>query len=70
MPVYRTRALRVNYVGELGWELHPAIGDMETIYDAIWQAGQEYEIADFGLYAVNSLRIEKAYRGWGSGVYH
>jgi dimethylglycine dehydrogenase len=61
-----TRALRVNYVGELGWELHPAIGDMETIYDAIWQAGQEYEIADFGLYAVNSLRIEKAYRGWGA----
>ena len=60
------RTLRVNYVGELGWELHPAIEDLEILYDAIWEAGQEYGIADFGLYAVNSLRIEKAYRGWGA----
>jgi len=60
------RVLRVNYVGELGWELHPAIGDLEMLYDAIWEAGQEFEIADFGLYAVNCLRIEKAYRGWGA----
>jgi len=60
------RALRVNYVGELGWELHPAMEDLPTLYDAIWQAGQSHGIADFGLYAVNSLRIEKAYRGWGA----
>ena len=60
------RALRVNYVGELGWELHPAMADMEALYDAIWEAGSEFDIADFGLYAVNSLRIEKAYRGWGA----
>jgi len=60
------RALRVNYVGELGWELHPAMSDMEALYDAIWEAGQEFDIVDFGLYAVNSLRIEKAYRGWGA----
>jgi dimethylglycine dehydrogenase len=60
------RTLRVNYVGELGWELHPMMADMEKIYDAIWAAGQEHGIADFGLYAVNSLRIEKAYRGWGA----
>ena len=59
------RALRVNYVGELGWELHAAIKDMETLYDAVWEAGREFGIANFGLYAVNSLRIEKAYRGWG-----
>ena len=59
------RALRVNYVGELGWELHPPMADLEKIYDAIIDAGEEYGIADFGLYAVNSLRIEKAYRGWG-----
>ncbi|MDG2375723.1 MAG: aminomethyltransferase family protein [Woeseiaceae bacterium] len=61
-----TRALRVNYVGELGWELHPAMGDLATLYDAIQEAGAEHGIADFGLYAVNSLRIEKAYRGWGA----
>jgi len=59
------RALRVNYVGELGWELHVAINDMEALYDAVWEAGREFGIANFGLYAVNSLRIEKAYRGWG-----
>ena len=39
---------------------------MGTIYDALWQAGKEFDIANFGLYAVNSLRIEKAYRGWGA----
>ena len=60
------RALRVNYVGELGWELHPEMQDLPQLYEAIWQAGLEFGIADFGLYAVNSLRIEKAYRGWGA----
>ena len=60
------RALRVNYVGELGWELHPKMEHMEAIYDALWQAGEEFGIANFGLYAVNRLRIEKAYRGWGA----
>lgn len=60
------RALRVNYVGELGWELHPAMADLEAVYDAIWAAGEPFGIASFGLYAVNSLRIEKAYRGWGA----
>ena len=60
------RALRVNYVGELGWELHPAMEHMEGLYDALMQAGAEYGIGDFGLYAVNSLRLEKAYRGWGA----
>ena len=60
------RALRVNYVGELGWELHPAMQDLPAIYDAIWKAGLAHGIADFGLYAVNSLRIEKGYRGWGA----
>ena len=62
----KVRALRVNYVGELGWELHPEMHDLPVIYDAIWNAGQAHGIADFGLYAVNSLRIEKGYRGWGA----
>ena len=63
MPV---RALRVNYVGELGWELHPAIGDLPVLYAALTDAGAGLGIRDFGLYAVNSLRLEKAYRGWGA----
>ena len=60
------RALRVNYVGELGWELHCPMAQMLTVYDAVWQAGQEFGIANFGTYAVNSLRMEKAYKGWGA----
>jgi len=60
------RALRINYVGELGWELHARMQDLQVLYDALWEAGSEFGIADFGLYAVNSLRIEKAYRGWGA----
>ncbi len=60
------RSLRVNYVGELGWELHPAMAALPSLYTALVEAGQEHGIADFGLYAVNSLRLEKAYRGWGA----
>ena len=60
------RALRVNYVGELGWELHVPMPDMPALYDAVWAAGEEFAIADVGTYAVNSLRLEKAYKGWGA----
>ena len=60
------RALRVNYVGELGWELHTPMSELETVYEALWQAGAECGIADFGVSAVNSLRMEKAYRSWGA----
>ena len=58
-------ALRVNYVGELGWELHVPMEGVAALYQAVWAAGDVVGIADFGLYAMNSLRIEKAYRGWG-----
>jgi len=60
------RALRVNYVGELGWELHHPMNQMESLYDAIYEVGKKENIINFGTYAVNSLRMEKAYRGWGS----
>ena len=60
------RALRVSYVGELGWELHVPMGSLEQVYDAVWTAGEEFGIADFGAYAMNSLRMEKGYRGMGS----
>ena len=60
------RALRVNYVGELGWEIHPESRHMEALYDELWQAGEEFGIANFGLYAINSLRLEKGYRNWGA----
>jgi dimethylglycine dehydrogenase len=60
------RALRVSYVGELGWELHPPIDSLPSLYDAIWEAGRKFGIANYGLYAVNSLRLEKAYKAWSS----
>jgi dimethylglycine dehydrogenase len=39
---------------------------MGELYDALWRAGEAHGLVNFGLYAVNSLRIEKAYRGWGA----
>ena len=60
------RALRVNYVGELGWELHCPMARLAELYEAVWAAGEARGIANFGTYAVNSLRMEKAYKGWGA----
>ncbi|MFM7027832.1 MAG: FAD-dependent oxidoreductase [Chakrabartia sp.] len=60
------RALRVSYVGELGWELHAPMADLAALYDAIWAAGEDLGIANFGLYALNAMRMEKGYKAWGS----
>jgi dimethylglycine dehydrogenase len=60
------RLLRVNYVGELGWELHCPMADMPQVFDALMAAGKPHGMALFGSYAMNCLRMEKAYRGWGS----
>jgi len=56
------RALRVNYVGELGWELYAPMDRLAELYAAIWAAGEPHGIGDFGAYAMNSLRMEKAYK--------
>ena len=58
------RALRVSYVGELGWELHAPMESMPALYDALWEAGVQFGIANYGLYAVNAMRIEKGYKAW------
>jgi dimethylglycine dehydrogenase len=60
-----TRALRVSYAGELGWELYLPVDRMAQAYDAIMSAGGDLGVRDFGMYALNSLRMEKAYRGFG-----
>ena len=52
--------IRVSFAGELGWEVHAANAEMPAIYDAIIDAGAK----PFGMYALNSLRIEKGYRAW------
>ena len=51
---------RVSFAGELGWEIHAANAAMPAIYDAVLAAGA----IPFGMYALNSLRIEKGYRAW------
>jgi len=60
------RALRVIYGGELGWELHHPMDQMKSLYESIYEVGKKENIINFGTYAVNSLRMEKAYRGWGA----
>ena len=60
------RAMRVSYAGELGWELHVASGSLLTVYDAVMEAGAEFDIANIGTRALNSLRMEKAYRALGT----
>jgi len=60
------KALRINYVGELGWELHLPFKDMEKLYDILMIEGEDLKISNFGTYALNSLRLEKEYKGWGS----
>lgn len=62
----RVRALRISYVGELGWELHHPIGRMAELYEAITHAGHEFGIVTFGSYAMNVMRMEKAYKAWGA----
>jgi dimethylglycine dehydrogenase len=64
--VENVRLLRVNYVGELGWELHVPRAGMVPVFDALMAAGAEHGMSLFGTYAMNSLRMEKSYRGWGS----
>lgn len=62
------RALRITYVGELGWELHAPIGGLATIYDALMEAGAAHGARPTGYRAIESLRLEKAYRAWSSDI--
>jgi dimethylglycine dehydrogenase len=58
------RALRVSYVGELGWELHAANDQLVELYHLLWSAGEQHAIRDIGIYAVDSMRLDKCYRSW------
>lgn len=58
-------ALRVNFVGALGWELHFPIEYAHTLFDALLDAGREVGIGMVGMRAMDSMRIEKSYRMWG-----
>ena len=56
--------LRVSYAGELGWEVHTKTGDSGPVFDAVLEAGRPHGLKPFGMYALNSLRLEKGYRAW------
>ncbi len=62
------RALRVSYIGELGWELHVPKARAAEVFLALEAAGQAYDIGLYGTYAANAMRLEKGYRGWGSDL--
>ena len=59
------RATRVTYVGELGWELYVAAEFAAGVYDALVAAGDDLGLRHAGYHAMDSLRLEKAYRSWG-----
>jgi dimethylglycine dehydrogenase len=62
------RALRMNFVGELGWELHHPVEYQVGLYEALRGAGADAGLVDFGFRAMDSLRLEKAYRVWGEDI--
>jgi 4-methylaminobutanoate oxidase (formaldehyde-forming) len=61
-------ALRVSYAGELGWEFHIASDLAVSVLDAVMEAGQELCLKLAGSVALNSLRLEKAFRSWGHDI--
>ena len=60
------RLMRVNYVGELGWEIHHPIEFHNHIFDALEEAGRPHGMRLVGMRAMNWLRLEKSYRAWGT----
>jgi len=61
-------AQRLSYAGELGWELYVARDDAPAVWDALIATGEPYDIRPVGYKALDSLRLEKGYRVWGSDI--
>ncbi|MEM9061116.1 MAG: FAD-dependent oxidoreductase [Pseudomonadota bacterium] len=61
-------AMRISYVGELGWELHLPVEYAQTVYDALHEAGAPRGLRNAGYRAIETLRLEKGYRAWGSDI--
>ena len=62
------RATRLTYVGELGWELYIPMEFAQGVYDEIVSAGENFGLRHVGYHAMDSLRLEKAYRHWGHDI--
>ncbi|MFJ4210815.1 FAD-dependent oxidoreductase [Paenarthrobacter sp. NPDC089675] len=61
-------AMRLSYVGELGWELYTSADNGQRLWDALWKAGQPFGVIAAGRAAFSSLRLEKGYRSWGTDM--
>jgi 4-methylaminobutanoate oxidase (formaldehyde-forming) len=61
-------ALRVTYVGELGWEFYAPSEYGEQLWDTLWEAGKEFRMVAGGYKAIDSLRLEKGYRYWSADI--
>jgi 4-methylaminobutanoate oxidase (formaldehyde-forming) len=61
-------ALRVTYLGELGWELHVPSEYAAHLYETLWQAGEAFGVANVGYRAIEGLRLEKRYLYWGADI--
>ncbi len=61
-------AVRISYVGELGWELHVPTEYAGHLYEVLWEAGREFGVADVGYRAIDSLRLEKGYLAWSTDI--
>ena len=61
-------ALRITYVGELGWELHLPVEYALTVYEKIMQCGKPFGLVNAGYRTIESCRLEKGYRAWGSDI--
>ena len=61
-------AMRITYVGELGWELHLAVEYARTVHAALHRAGAAFGLRNAGYRAIETLRLEKGYRAWGSDI--
>lgn len=64
----RPLALRMSYVGELGWELYIPTEFASGVLDILLEEGDKYDLRPVGLHALDSLRLEKGYRHWGSDI--
>lgn len=62
------RALRITYVGELGWELHLPVENAAAVYDALMTGGKEFGLVNAGYRAIETCRLEKGYRAWGADI--
>ena len=61
-------AMRISYVGELGWELHMPMDVALAVRDELWEAGRDFGLVSCGVGAMRSMRLEKGYRLWGGDI--